>query len=45
MELVEVGGGDVDGAVERVYEGGVEGSEGELVDDVGEVEGWYVMLV
>ena len=42
---MEVGGGDVDGAVERVYEGGIEGSEGELVDDVGEVESWYAVLV
>ena len=31
------GGGD--GTIEGIYEGGVEGAEGELVDDVGEVEG------
>lgn len=40
LEFVEVvvrGGG---GAVERVEEGRVEGTEGEFVDDVGEVEGW-----
>lgn len=40
LELVEVRRGDVDGAVERVHEGGVVGSEGEFRDDVGEVEGW-----
>lgn len=33
-------GGRVEGAVERVEEGGVEGAEGELGDDVGEVESW-----
>ena len=40
LEFVEVvvrGGG---GAVEGVEEGRVEGTEGEFVDDVGEVEGW-----
>lgn len=40
LEFIEVivrGGG---GAVEGVEEGRVEGTEGEFVDDVGEVEGW-----
>lgn len=39
LELVEVRRGDVDGAVERVHEGGVVGPEGEFRDDVREVEG------
>jgi hypothetical protein len=34
LELVKVAGGFVDGAVERVDEGGEEGAEGELRDDV-----------
>lgn len=38
LEFVEVGGGKVDGAVERVDEGGVEVAEGEFGDDVREVE-------
>lgn len=38
LELVEVGGGDVDGAVEGILKGGVEAAKGELVDDVREVE-------
>jgi hypothetical protein len=38
LELVEVAGGFVDGAVERVNEGREEGAEGELRDDVREVE-------
>lgn len=37
---MEVRLGDVDGAIERVDEGGVEGPKGELVDYVGEVEAW-----
>lgn len=37
VEVVVRGGG---GAVEGVEEGRVEGTEGEFVDDVGEVEGW-----
>ena len=41
LESVEVIGGRGDGAVEGVEEGGVEGSEGELGDDVGEVESLY----
>ena len=36
----EVRGCCGEGSVERVEEGGVEGSEGEFVDYVGEVEGW-----
>lgn len=40
LELVEVGRGGVDCAVEGIDEGGVEGAEGELRDDVGEVELW-----
>lgn len=38
LELVEVGGGEVDGAVERVDEGRVEVAKREFGDDVGEVE-------
>lgn len=40
LELVEVRFGYVDGAVEGVDEGGVVRAEGELGDDVREVEGW-----
>lgn len=40
LELVEVGGGSVDGAVEGVDERRVKGAVGELGDDVGKVEGW-----
>ena len=40
LELVEVRGRQVDGLVERVDEGREEGAEGELRDDVREVEGW-----
>ncbi len=43
LELVEVLGRCGDGVVEGVGEGGVEGAEGELVDCVGEVEGWRVL--
>ena len=39
LELVEGDGGRVDGAVERVLERGEVGAEGELRDDVREVEG------
>lgn len=45
LELVEVGGGDVDGLVERVDEGGEERAEGELGDDVGEVECCFLLLL
>lgn len=38
LVFVEVGVGGGVGFVEGVEEGGVEGSEGEFVDDVGEVE-------
>lgn len=38
LELVEGRRSRVDGAVQRVDEGGQERTEGELVDDVGEVE-------
>lgn len=38
LELVKVGGGDVDGAVEGVDEGGIKCAVGELGDDVGKVE-------
>lgn len=43
LELVEVGGGDVDGLVERVDEGGKERAEGEFGDDVGEVECFLIV--
>ena len=42
LVFVEVGGGGGVGSVEGVEEGGVEGSEGEFVDGVGEVEGCFV---
>ncbi len=42
LEFVEMGVGGGVGAVEGVEEGRVEGSEGEFVDDVGEVEGFGV---
>lgn len=45
MVFVEVVRGCGVGFVERVEEGGVEGSEGEFVDDVGEVEGCGVESV
>jgi hypothetical protein len=38
LELVEGRWSRVNGAVQRVDERGQEGTEGELVDDVGEVE-------
>lgn len=38
LEFMEVGGGEVDGAVEGVDEGRVEVAEGQFGDDVGEVE-------
>lgn len=38
LELVEVVVGNVDGAVERVDEGGVVWAKGQLGDDVGKVE-------
>jgi len=45
LEFVEVVGRRGDGVVEGVGEGGVEGAEGELVDVVGEVEGWWRLLI
>lgn len=44
LELVEVRRRGVDGAVEGVHEGGVVGAEGELGDDVREVEGCAVLV-
>lgn len=41
LEFVEVIRGCGDGSVERVDEGGIEEAEGELGDDVGEVEGCF----
>lgn len=38
LELVEICGGDVDCSVKRIFEGRVEATKGELVDDVGKVE-------
>lgn len=38
LELVKVRSGEVDGAIERVDEGWVEGAVGQLRDDVGKVE-------
>ena len=38
LEFVEVRVGGGEGVVEGVEKGGVEGTEGELVDNVGEVE-------
>lgn len=40
LELVEVVRSQVNGEVEGVLERGVKGAKGELVDDVGKVEGW-----
>lgn len=42
LVFVEVGGCRGVGFVEGVEEGGVEGAEGEFVDDVGEVECWIL---
>lgn len=42
LELVEVCGGKIDCSVERIFEGGVEATKGQLVDDVGEVEVWMI---
>lgn len=44
LVFVEVGGRGCVGAVEGVEEGRVEGPEGEFVDDVGEVEGFELLL-
>lgn len=45
LELVEVCGGDVDCSVEGIFEGWVEATEGQLIDDMREVEVYARMLV